>query len=169
MSATENDKNFAAEPARQDEPFFPTPPSDPPPCSTAQHSNEAPIPELTIPPYDPSNPMSSPSLTTHTDSDICEATQVEENAPQLPPQLPPPGQQSQKELQGTRKSGWGRRLSGWGSKAATPFNALANKMGSETFLPTSMAKECDKAARILKSFCSRCPTPFSFIFKKART
>ncbi|KAH8888159.1 hypothetical protein GQ53DRAFT_614227, partial [Thozetella sp. PMI_491] len=38
-------------------------------------------------------------------------------------------------------------------KAAKPFNTLANKMGSETFLPTTMDKECDKAARILKSFC----------------
>jgi len=43
-------------------------------------------------------------------------------------------------------------LAGWGSKAAAPLNALANKMGSESFLPTTLDKECEKAARILRSF-----------------
>lgn len=30
---------------------------------------------------------------------------------------------------------------------------LANKLGAETFLPSTMDKECEKAARILRSFC----------------
>jgi len=35
-----------------------------------------------------------------------------------------------------------------------PINRLSNKIGSEAFWPTTLDKECDKAARILKSFCS---------------
>ncbi|KAM0330775.1 hypothetical protein ACHAQA_003729 [Verticillium albo-atrum] len=48
---------------------------------------------------------------------------------------------------------WGSRLSEMGNKAAIPINALANKMGSQSFLPTTMDRECEKAAHILKSFC----------------
>ncbi|KAG7135962.1 SH3 domain-containing protein like [Verticillium longisporum] len=48
---------------------------------------------------------------------------------------------------------WGDRLAQMGSKAAIPINALANKMGSQSFLPTTMDRECEKAAQILKSFC----------------
>ncbi|KAK1573441.1 uncharacterized protein LY79DRAFT_673629 [Colletotrichum navitas] len=51
------------------------------------------------------------------------------------------------------KKGWGERLSQIGMKAAVPINALANKMGSQSFLPTTMDKECEKAAKILRSFC----------------
>ncbi|KAL0941511.1 DUF500 domain protein [Colletotrichum truncatum] len=49
--------------------------------------------------------------------------------------------------------GWSERLTQIGMKAAVPINALANKMGSQSFLPTTMDKECEKAAKILKSFC----------------
>ena len=35
-----------------------------------------------------------------------------------------------------------------------PINRLSNRLGSEAFWPTTLDKECDKAARILKSFCS---------------
>lgn len=51
------------------------------------------------------------------------------------------------------KSGFGRKLYELGLKAGVPINKLTNKLGSEAFWPTSMDKECDKAARILKSFC----------------
>lgn len=34
-----------------------------------------------------------------------------------------------------------------------PINRLSNKLGSEAFWPTTLDKESDKAARILKSFC----------------
>ncbi|KAI1774452.1 hypothetical protein F4818DRAFT_82970 [Hypoxylon cercidicola] len=51
------------------------------------------------------------------------------------------------------KSGFGRKLYEWGVKAGVPINKLTNKLGSEAFWPTSLDKECDKAARILKSFC----------------
>jgi len=49
---------------------------------------------------------------------------------------------------------------GWAAfeKLGGPVNKLTNKIGSEAFWPQAMDKECDKAARILKSFCS---TPFS--------
>ncbi|KAK0272848.1 hypothetical protein LTR54_014268 [Friedmanniomyces endolithicus] len=58
---------------------------------------------------------------------------------------------------------WGRVRSGskkgfdasWKAldKLGAPVNKLSNKLGSEAFWPTSIDKECDKAARILKSFC----------------
>ena len=39
-------------------------------------------------------------------------------------------------------------------KLGAPINKLTNKIGSEAFWPTTLDKESDKAARILKSFCS---------------
>lgn len=38
-------------------------------------------------------------------------------------------------------------------KLGDPVNRLANKIGSEAFWPTTLDKESDKAARILRSFC----------------
>ncbi|KAI9790062.1 MAG: hypothetical protein M1833_002113 [Piccolia ochrophora] len=38
-------------------------------------------------------------------------------------------------------------------KLGAPANRLSNKLGAEAFWPTTLDKECDKAARILKSFC----------------
>ncbi|KAF2716277.1 DUF500-domain-containing protein [Polychaeton citri CBS 116435] len=38
-------------------------------------------------------------------------------------------------------------------KLGAPVNRLTNKIGSEAFWPTTLDKESDKAARILKSFC----------------
>lgn len=38
-------------------------------------------------------------------------------------------------------------------KLGDPVNALSNKIGSEAFWPTTLDKESDKAARILRSFC----------------
>ncbi|KAF2169216.1 hypothetical protein M409DRAFT_64957 [Zasmidium cellare ATCC 36951] len=38
-------------------------------------------------------------------------------------------------------------------KLGGPVNRLSNKLGSEAFWPTTLDKESDKAARILKSFC----------------
>jgi len=40
-------------------------------------------------------------------------------------------------------------------KLGAPVNKLSNKLGSEAFWPTTLDKESDKAARILKSFCSK--------------
>ncbi|KAK5171292.1 uncharacterized protein LTR77_004436 [Saxophila tyrrhenica] len=38
-------------------------------------------------------------------------------------------------------------------KLGPPVNRLSNKLGSEAFWPTTLDKESDKAARILKTFC----------------
>ena len=38
-------------------------------------------------------------------------------------------------------------------KLGAPVNRLSNKLGSEAFWPTTLDKESDKAARILKTFC----------------
>ncbi|KND87714.1 Protein YSC84 [Tolypocladium ophioglossoides CBS 100239] len=53
------------------------------------------------------------------------------------------------------KPGWGERLSHLGAKAAAPINTLAHKLGSQSFLPEPLDKECDKAAAILKAFCKK--------------
>ncbi|KAI5286722.1 hypothetical protein KEM54_006567, partial [Ascosphaera aggregata] len=38
-------------------------------------------------------------------------------------------------------------------KLGKPVNKLSNKIGSESFWPTTLDKESEKAARILRSFC----------------
>jgi hypothetical protein len=40
-------------------------------------------------------------------------------------------------------------------KLGRPINRFSNKIGSEAFWPTTLDKESNKAARILKSFCSK--------------
>jgi hypothetical protein len=54
-----------------------------------------------------------------------------------------------------QKQGWSERLHQMGMKAADPINALAHKLGSQSFLPMPLDKECEKAAIILSSFCSK--------------
>lgn len=46
------------------------------------------------------------------------------------------------------------KVYGWVDKLGAPVNRLSNKIGSEAFWPTTLDIESDKAARILKSFCS---------------
>ncbi|KAK3312920.1 hypothetical protein B0H66DRAFT_569193 [Apodospora peruviana] len=167
MSASNTEKQAVNPTAQQQQDFFPPPPPGPPPAQaphplqshptqphvqTAQHPNETPIHDYDIPQYDPAHPHYAPppvAASNNAADDIYDATPTDEHPPQFPPR--PSGQQPHDE--GASKSSWGHKLAGWGSKAAAPFNALANKMGSETFLPTTMDKECEKAARILKSFC----------------
>ncbi|KAI1768284.1 hypothetical protein GGR53DRAFT_436120 [Hypoxylon sp. FL1150] len=44
---------------------------------------------------------------------------------------------------------------GWADKIPSPVNRLsAPRLGRDAFWPATLDKECDKAARILKSFCS---------------
>jgi lipid-binding SYLF domain-containing protein len=52
----------------------------------------------------------------------------------------------------TSKTGFDK-IWGWADKLGAPVNDLSHKLGSEAFWPTSMDKECEKAARILRSFC----------------
>ncbi|KAK6954344.1 hypothetical protein Daesc_004311 [Daldinia eschscholtzii] len=44
---------------------------------------------------------------------------------------------------------------GWADRIPSPVNRLStSRLGRDVFLPATLDKECDKAARILKSFCS---------------
>lgn len=63
------------------------------------------------------------------------------------------GSQGQSADGKKQKKTFGERFYDWSVKAGVPVNKITNKLGSEAFWPTSMDKECDKAARILKSFC----------------
>jgi len=56
------------------------------------------------------------------------------------------------------------RLYGLVDKLGPPVNKLSNKLGSEAFWPTTLDKESDKAARILRSFCSEY-TAYGFAFR----
>jgi len=58
--------------------------------------------------------------------------------------------------QTTKRGGKAGFDSAWNvfEKMGAPVNKFTNKIGSEAFWPTSLDKESDKAARILKSFCS---------------
>jgi lipid-binding SYLF domain-containing protein len=56
----------------------------------------------------------------------------------------------------SKKSAWDRtktKSMSWFEKVGQPVNKLSNKLGAEAFWPTSLDKESDKAARILRSFC----------------
>lgn len=59
------------------------------------------------------------------------------------------------KVKGGSKSGFDKTWKAF-DKLGAPVNRLSNKLGSEAFWPTTLDKESDKAARILKSFCSKC-------------
>jgi hypothetical protein len=74
---------------------------------------------------------------------------------------PGPGADPDSSHYSQKHSGWGKASKaafdkGWGlfEKLGKPVNKLTNRIGSEAFWPTSLDHECDKSARILKSFCS---------------
>lgn len=121
-------------PKEQHQEYYPPPPPGPPPGqnSRPQHPNETPIPEYNIPAYNPSNPQAPHYYSAPNDAEL-----YGDDSP----------------TDGASKTSWSQRLAGWGAKAATPLNALVHKLGSESPLPMPMDKECEKAARILKSFC----------------
>ncbi|KAI3577864.1 hypothetical protein IWW34DRAFT_806452 [Fusarium oxysporum f. sp. albedinis] len=66
-------------------------------------------------------------------------------------------QEQSTEMQINRKSGFVNRLHVLSAKIAGPVNDFANKLGCEAFMPTTLDKECDKASRILTSFCDGTP------------
>ena len=148
----------------KDQQQFPPPPPVPPPghsSSTAaaqnappRHPDETPLPDYSIPGHSSAR------------DDIYNATPTTEHQPQFTDFNALPSDsvsdiktaeaQEQEEAEGHKKKSktkWSSKLSSWGTKAAAPLNNLANMLGSEGFLPQTMDKECDKAARILKSFC----------------
>lgn len=122
--------------------YYPPPPPGPPPGHNGlgMHPNEQPIPDSHSELYD-----NTPSTTG--DQQHAQTPPPPQQTVHQPP--PPDGDGAPK------KANWAQRFSSLGTKAAAPFNMLANKLGSETFLPSTMDKECDKAARILKNFCSK--------------
>lgn len=68
-------------------------------------------------------------------------------------QEPTPEQQPQDVSSKQAKGHHFHRIS---SKAGWPLNKAANLIGAEGWWPTTMDKECNKAARILHSFTSEC-------------
>ena len=137
------------------------------------------MPETNIPgfynvnAYNPANPVhNQPHFPPPPDSELYDSPPAKPTAPQAaaataataatttPHNTKPPatGAATQGAPVTHEKVGWADRLSALGAKAAQPINALANKLGSEAFLPSTMDKECEKAARILRGFCSTLPT-----------
>ena len=70
----------------------------------------------------------------------------------MPISLPAVGLPSWSATKTTSKKGFDKAWSAL-DKLGAPVNALSNKIGSEAFWPTTLDKESDKAARILRSFC----------------
>ncbi|SPQ24256.1 9e79671f-dcb9-48c4-8c62-d2d6280d6c71 [Thermothielavioides terrestris] len=145
----------AAQPGEQQ--HFPPPPPGPPPIQTSQtappkHSNETPLPDpdYHIPAYDPAHPHFAPPPTA-ADEDIYNASPTDAHPPKW-------GQQAHHDGEGGGHDGkkphrFAALGAAFSSKVAGPVNALAHKFGSEGFLPESLDKECEKAARILRGFC----------------
>ncbi|KAF5588096.1 YSC84-like protein [Fusarium pseudocircinatum] len=69
----------------------------------------------------------------------------------------PSSQEQSTGMQVNRKSGFANRLHVLSAKIAGPVNDFANKLGCEAFMPTTLDKECEKASRILTSFCVTIP------------
>lgn len=169
MKQAEEQQQFPPPPIAQDLAGVPTPPPSEPP-----------------PPYYP------PPPTSYAEYEAGLAEKDHEPRPALPPRpgnlqshsVPSLSSTSQrgssadstdgKSSTSTSKSKptFNERMYKWTTKAAGPINKLTNKLGSEAWWPTALDKECDKCARILKSFvrmssfpCSiTAPTPHTFNF-----
>ncbi|KAK3685345.1 hypothetical protein B0T22DRAFT_409646 [Podospora appendiculata] len=120
----------------QQQPYYPPPPTNqgyngsiPPPFFPPPPGH---IQDHDIPPPKPPRPISG-------------SAGVGNVAPSSSSSAPPPSS--------TGKPTFGERLHQWSVKAGVPINKVTNKLGSEAFWPSTMDLECDKAARILKSFC----------------
>ncbi|ROV94024.1 hypothetical protein VMCG_08282 [Cytospora schulzeri] len=70
-----------------------------------------------------------------------------------PPVSQPPVGGDNQGFVNSSKPTFKERLYQWSTKAGVPINKVTNRLGSEAFWPSTMEIECDKAARILKSFC----------------
>ena len=130
MATTGNDKS--AIPPKEPGHTYPIPLTGSA-VAASQPTNKTPVPE-----YDPSIPQSysQPLTSAPYDEPQCHRN-VGESAP-------PKSQHS-----------WPYHLQNVGMHSATPLNNFAAKMGSESFMPVTMDKECKKAARILCGFCSK--------------
>ncbi|KAL1843313.1 hypothetical protein VTJ49DRAFT_2130 [Mycothermus thermophilus] len=69
----------------------------------------------------------------------------------------PPSASSSAPVALTSLFGWAEKIvpaaTGRNTSSAAPPNPLRTRYGRETYWPTTLDKECDKAARIIKSFC----------------
>ncbi|POR36344.1 Protein YSC84 [Tolypocladium paradoxum] len=116
-----------------------------------QHQQHQQHQQYAIPAYNPAAPVFAPP------PNAAEATAPVEKPTSSSAQPPPAGQDQHHAAAAAaaKKPGWSGRLSQLGAKAAAPINSLAHKLGSQSFLPEPMDKECDKAAVILKAFCKK--------------
>ncbi|KAI1125815.1 hypothetical protein F5Y10DRAFT_223460 [Nemania abortiva] len=167
---------------KQEEPYFPPPPPGPPPPTIGYSHDDGqqhqyyypppppgPPPGLTSDAPPPSyaeefgdGPAWDPDAKTHLPPPPPSAI-----PPALPPRpvssgmtfAPPPtsasqgGGSSTTSGGGSGGGGFGEKLYRWGIKAGAPVNRIANRLGAEAFWPMTLDLECEKAARILKSFC----------------
>lgn len=131
-----------------------------PPRPTQPHDSQQ---QYTIPQYNPADPAfaNKPSYAipqdTHLNTAAATATNPATGHPTTgSPTSASPNSAVDDEHKGSK---WSARFSNLGIKAAAPINQLAHKLGSQSFLPETMNKECDKAASILQSFCSKFNLP----------
>ncbi|KAK7420560.1 hypothetical protein QQZ08_010319 [Neonectria magnoliae] len=152
------------------ETHFPPPPPGPPPsqgyhpdplqANPVVHGEKPSEQAYTIPQYNPAAPVFAPPPTNdQSDSAPPLATVHEtETAPApaaVPAAVPAPVATATSTEEHHKKHGWSERFSNLGIKAAAPINSLAHKLGSQSFLPETLDKECDKAASILRTFCKK--------------
>ncbi|KPM43460.1 hypothetical protein AK830_g3096 [Neonectria ditissima] len=159
------------------ETHFPPPPPGPPPSQgyhpdplhahPVAHGEQSTEQQqaYTIPQYNPAAPVfAPPPINDQADSAPPLATVHETETAPAPAPVPaavpgsvPAAAATTSTEEPHKKHGWSERFSNLGIKAAAPINSLAHKLGSQSFLPETLDKECDKAASILRTFCSKSP------------
>ncbi|KAK1238208.1 hypothetical protein MKX08_002787 [Trichoderma sp. CBMAI-0020] len=114
-------------------------------------------PAYSIPAYNPANPVFAPPPSNAPNEPASPSgyQPSSEGQQQQQQQHSPPDPLAYGDDHGQHKSGWSERLSALGIKAAAPINSIAHKLGSQSFLPETLDKECEKAATILKAFCKK--------------
>ncbi|KKA26652.1 hypothetical protein TD95_001643 [Thielaviopsis punctulata] len=140
--------------------------SGPPPLQTTPAANAAPIPAYVPAEAAKVHPLQSNPPPPDTKTSPAAASPVTPSAvhpneqgisdSHVPPVSPIASSDadapSKRHSSGSSFAKWGKKLHQLGTQAALPINSLANKMGVQSFLPTTMDKECEKAADILVSF-----------------
>ncbi|KAL7967642.1 hypothetical protein HDV63DRAFT_104700 [Trichoderma sp. SZMC 28014] len=162
-------------PPQQQQPY---PTFAPPPQQQQQHQQQSYNPQTyqpqpqqqqtsaySIPAYNPANPVFAPppsnalhepaSPSGYQPSSEGQQQHQHQHQNQQQQHSPSPDPLAYGDDHGQHKSGWGERLSALGMKAAAPINSIAHKLGSQSFLPETLDKECEKAATILKAFCKK--------------
>ncbi|KAM0262564.1 hypothetical protein ACHAQJ_001609 [Trichoderma viride] len=113
-----------------------------------------------IPAYNPANPVFAPPPPSNALNEPTSPSAYQppaeghQNSPPSPHLAHGDEHLAYGDEQEHHKIGWGERLSALGMKAAAPINSIAHKLGSQSFLPETLDKECEKAATILRAFCS---------------